>query len=125
MATTVSDEQIIAALMSNGTIKAAAGAVGISTKTLSDRMTTREFKDCYRSAKADVIRKAIFDLNKQVGSAVACIVEIMNDPSVNPSLRLQSAQTILKYSSMFSQRLSNDEQTYLEQQRAKMTSFRL
>lgn len=59
MATTVSNEQIIAALMSNGTIKAAAEAVGISAKTLSERMTSKEFKDCYRSAKADVVRKAI------------------------------------------------------------------
>ena len=51
MAKTVSDEVIISALMSNGTIKAAAAAVGVTERTIYDRMSSGDFKALYKSAK--------------------------------------------------------------------------
>lgn len=109
MAKTVSDEKIIAALMSNGTIKAAAVAVGVTERTIYDRMGNGEFKALYKSAKADVVRKAIFELNNQVGAAVDTIVSIMTNEEINPAIRLQAAQTILNNANKFAERLSEDE----------------
>ena len=48
----ISDEQIIAALLDHGTIRAAAGAVGISERALYDRMNKGEFQALYKAAKA-------------------------------------------------------------------------
>ena len=125
MATTVSDEEIIAALMNFGTRKEAAHALGIAERTIYDRMTNREFKEKYKSAKADVVRKAVFEINRQLGAAVNTIVEIMNDRCVSPGLRLQAAQLILRNASHFSERLNEDEKTLIEQQRSRINSFKL
>ena len=40
----ISDEQLIAALLANGTIKAAAAAVGLSERAVYDRMNDGDFK---------------------------------------------------------------------------------
>lgn len=106
---TVSDEQIIAALMSNGTIKATAAAVGVTERTIYDRMSSGGFKALYKSAKADVVRKAVFELNNQIGAAVETVVSIMGDEAINPAIRLQAAQTVLNNANKFSERLSADE----------------
>ena len=115
MAKTISDEIIISALISNGTIKAAAAAIGITERTIYDRMNDGEFKVAYKSAKVDVVRKAIFDLNNQIGAAVETIVTIMNDEEINPAVRLQAAQTILNNANKFSERLSIDENSVTAQ----------
>ena len=115
MAKTISDEVIISALISNGTIKAAAAAVGVTERTIYDRMNNGEFRALYKSAKADVVRKAIFELNNQLGAAVETVVEIMNDKEINPAIRLQAAQTILSNANKFSERLNIDENSVLTQ----------
>lgn len=117
MAKTISDEVIISALMSNGTIKAAAAVVGVTERTIYDRMSNGEFKALYKSAKADVVRKAIFELNNQIGAAVETVVQIMNDETINPAIRLQAAQTILNNANKFAVRLCDDENSVSEQKR--------
>lgn len=105
----VSDEQLIAALLANGTIKAAAGVVGLSERAVYDRMNDGDFKALYKSAKADLIRGAVVNLNNQVQAAIDTVVEIMQDDSNNAAIRLQAAQTILNNAGKFAQRLQADE----------------
>lgn len=112
---TVSDEQIIAALLSNGTIKAAAAAVGISERSLYDRMNEGEFIALYKSAKADLIRGAVVNLNNQIQAAIDTVVEVMSDKDNNAAVRLQAAQTILNNAGKFMQRLQGEEQSVTNQ----------
>lgn len=111
----ISDEQIIAALLSNGTIKAAAAAVGISERSIYDRMNEGEFIALYKSAKADLIRGAVVNLNNQIQAAVETVVEVMTDKDNNAAVRLQAAQTILNNAGKFSQRLATEEQSVTTQ----------
>lgn len=111
----VSDEQIIAALLNNGTLKAAASAAGISERALYDRMNNGNFQALYRAAKADLIRAAVFNLNNQLQEAVNTVAEIMADKENNPAIRLQAAQTILNNAGKFSQRLQVDENGVIAQ----------
>lgn len=111
----VSDEQIIAALFSNGTIKAAAAAVGISERSIYDRMNEGDFIALYKSAKADLIRGAVVNLNNQIQTAVNVVADIMNDSNNNAAVRLQAAQTILNNAGKFSQRLAAEEQSITTQ----------
>lgn len=115
MAKSISNEIIIASLIKNGTVRASADAIGISEKTIHDRMRDGDFKVLYKIAKADIIRKAIFDLNNSLGEAVATTVEIMSDKSINPAIRLQAAQTILNNANKFSERLEQDENKVSQQ----------
>jgi len=120
MATTVTDEQIIVMLMSKGTLKDTAAGLSISERTLYEKMKTTEFKEKYKNAKLDIVRKAIYEINRQVGAAVGTVTEIMLDSSVNPAIRLQAAQTILTHSHKFTDRINYEELSLCEQKREKL-----
>lgn len=105
----VSDEQIIAALLQHGTIKAAAAAVNLSERALYDRMNKGDFQALYKAAKADLIRQAVFNMNKQLQAAIDTVVDVMQDDNNNAAVRLQAAQTILNNAGKFSERLQKTE----------------
>lgn len=112
---TVSDEQIISALLSRGTIRAAAAAVGLSERAVYDRINNGDFQALYRSAKADIIRAAVFNLNSKIQAAIDTVAAIMQDEENNPAVRLQAAQTILNHAGKFAQRLQTEETGVIHQ----------
>lgn len=115
MAKKVSDETIIAALLNNGTLKAAAAAAGVSERTIYDRMNNGEFQALYKAAKADLIRAAVFSINGKLQAAIDTIEGIMLDENNNAAVRLQAAQTILNNAGKFAQRLQADETSVITQ----------
>ena len=119
----ISDEQLIAALLNHGTIKAAASAAGISERALYDRMNTGDFQVLYKAAKAELIRAAVFSINGKLQEAIDTVAEIMANQENNPAIRLQAAQTILNTACKFTQRLAADEQSTITQ--AESNSFGL
>jgi hypothetical protein len=105
----VSDEEIIAALLDSGTVKEAAAKTGLTARTIYDRMSKDEFQAAYSSAKADIVRQAVFSINGKLSAAIDAVADIMNDTSINAAVRLQAAQTILNNAGKFSDRLNADE----------------
>ncbi len=105
----ISNEEIIAALLQHGTIKAAADAAGIGTRTIYDRMNDKEFRAEYAQAKADIVRQAVFSINGKLAAAIEAVADIMTDKEVNPATRLQAAQTIINNAGKFAERLTKDE----------------
>ena len=114
----VSNEKIIAALLTSGTIKEAAAAAGIAPRTLYDRMGEKDFREEYKVAKAGVMRQAAISLNGKITAAVDTIAEIMQDKGANPATRLQAAQTILNNAAKFAERLTADEQAAEDERRS-------
>lgn len=107
---TVSNEQIIAAMLQHGTIKEAAAAAGTAPRTIYDRMQDREFRAEYMEAKNDIIRKAVYSINTKLSAAIDAVCDIMNDKdNTNAAVRLQAAQTIINNASKFADRLTRDE----------------
>ena len=119
----VSDEEVIAALLSCPTCKAAAGAVGLSERALYDRMNGGEFQARYKAAKADLIRAAVFRINNQLCEAIDSIAGIMRDDNASPAVRLQAAQTILNNAGKLSQNLQAAEAGALMQTEAARWDF--
>lgn len=108
----VSNEIIIASLLQHGTIKEAAEAAGIAPRTLYDRLNgEREFRALYAHAKAEILRKALTQINGSLSAAIGAINEIMTDPENNAAVRLQAAQTLLNIAAKFSDRLNMAETT--------------
>lgn len=108
----VSNEIIIAALLQHGTIKEAAEAAGIAPRTLYDRLNgEREFRAMYAHAKAEILRKALTQINGNLSAAITAINEIMTDPENNAAVRLQAAQTMLNIAGKFSDHLNTAETT--------------
>ena len=108
---TVSDEIIVSALLQNSTVEKAAEAAGVSPRTIYSRMREREFRGLYSQAKAEMLRSAVVKMNGKLSAAVDEIAEIMTDKGVNPSVRLQAAQTILNNAGKYNELLAAAERT--------------
>ena len=113
---TISDEAIIAALLDHGTIRAAAEAVGLSERTIYDRMSDGEFQALYRAAKSDLVRAALLRINRHLERAIDTVAGIMEDEDNNAAVRLQAAQTIINNAGKFAQRLQTNETGVQSQQ---------
>lgn len=105
----VSDEAIIAAIMENATFKDAAEKIGVSVRTIQDRMKDDDFRKLYNAAKRDLLRSACKHINDKLEDSINTVAEIMNDREVNAAVRLQAAQTIITNAVKFSERLSKEE----------------
>ena len=110
----IDDEIIIAAILENGTVKAAADCLNITPRTIYDRRNEASFRMAYNDAVAEVYRSAVYDINRRLSEAVNVIGEIMNDANVNPAVRLQAAQTILNHAAKLESRLMTSENTSRE-----------
>ena len=115
MAKKISDEELIAALISCGTMKAAAETVGLTERTVYDRMQDGDFKARYKAVKADIVRRAVFDINSKLGAALDTVLEIMQDKNNRPETRLQAADKVFMYADKFAKRLATDEHAVSQQ----------
>ena len=97
----VSDTEVVAALIEQGSVAKAAEAVGLAPRTLYDRLNDKDFVIIYREARTDVMRSAVLMLNKRVVEAIETVAAIQADTSVNPAIRLQAAQTLIKNAAAF------------------------
>lgn len=109
MASNLSDEKIIATLISGGTIAEAAKKLNVTQRTLYDRMACKEFKALYQGAKTDLVRGAVIKINDKLTEAIETVANIMTDKQVNAAVRLQAAQTIISNAAKFSERLQHEE----------------
>ncbi len=91
----ISNEEIIAALLQHGTVTEAAEAAGTTPGTIYDRMKGRKFREDYKKAKEDIIRKAVDNITAKISEAIDAVADIVNDANINPAVRLQIAQTII------------------------------
>ncbi len=106
---TISNEEIIAAMLQHGTIKEAAAATGTTPRTIYDRMKKKDFRAAYMEAKNDIFRKAVFSINEKLTAAIDAIVEIMSNPDNSPAVRLRAAEMILANAEKFATRLAREE----------------
>lgn len=106
----VSDEQLIATLLTNGTKKSAAAALGISESVIYDRMKDKDFKAMYSAARADLLRETLAEIQKGTLSAVRTIVGVMENTENNPAVRLQAAQTLLNTAGRIAEALNKAEE---------------
>lgn len=90
------DEIIIAALISNSTVRGAAAACGLSETTVFGRLRDPAFKDRYREARHDVLQQASAYLQGIVGEAIQKMYEVMTDPENAPQVQLNAAMAIVK-----------------------------
>lgn len=97
------DETIISALIESGSIKAAAGLLGCTVKTLYERMKKPEFKALYAQAKADILKTATAKLQGNLSGAIDTITVIMNDKEAAKQTRVNCAVSILQYAARFTE----------------------
>ena len=99
----LADEEIIAALIAEGSIKGAAASLKCTTRTLYERMKKPEFKQLYSQAKGEVLKAATAKLQGNLCGAIDTLNEIMTDPEAPKQTRVNSAVSILQYAARFTE----------------------
>src|ERR1700693_1436659 len=88
-------EDAIAALLTHRNIEEAAGAVGISPKTLLRWMKEPEFDAAYREARRAAFGQSIARLQQASGAAVTTLLKVMLDQTAPASSRVRAADSVL------------------------------
>lgn len=95
--TKIDEERILAALIANGSIRAAAKAAGIAESTIRNRLADPVFRVRYDKLRSDLLQEATAGLTAKLDSATATISQIMED-DVNPaSVRLAASDALLRH----------------------------
>jgi transposase len=87
-------EQSIAALLSEPSIKAAAESCGIGEATLYRWLQLPDFQASYRTARRQVVERAVSELQAACGEAVATLKR--NLACDNPAVEIRAAQIIIE-----------------------------
>lgn len=99
----LTDEQIIIALVSEGTIKAAADSLGCAKRTLYERMKKPDFRKLYNEAKADILKNATAKLQGELCNSINTLCEIRDDASAPKQTRANCAVAVLQYGAKFTE----------------------
>lgn len=91
------DEQILAALISAGSVRAAAQLAGVSEGTVRNRLADRDFRQKYDQMRGDLLQAASAGLLAKLDSATATLAALMNDSLTADSTRLNAADAILRH----------------------------
>lgn len=99
----LTDEVIIASLITEGSIKAAAASLKCATRTLYERMKTPEFKELYSQAKTEILRAATVKLQGNLCGAIDTLADIMQDEDAAKQTRVNAAVSILQQAARFTE----------------------
>ena len=99
----LSNEEIIAALISCGSIKEAAGVLGYTVRTVYERMKDPDFRDQYAQAKNEIVKAAAAKLQGNLCVAVDTLVAVMTDAQAGNQTRVNAATAILQYGARYTE----------------------
>ncbi len=91
------NDEILAALLSGGSIRSAAKIVGCSESTIRKRLNEPEFRSRYEEAKANILSEALDNLSARLTDAVTTIAEVMADEGTPASVRVSAADAVLRH----------------------------
>lgn len=104
-----SDESLLTALQTHGTVQAAAESVGCSKRLIYSRMQDAGFRARLTAYRAERVRNTAALLDHASMQAVQCLLSILNDPDATPPDRIKAATAILEQSPRYEERLGNLE----------------
>lgn len=111
----VSNESIVSALITHHGIKNAAAVLQISENTIRKRMREQEFAELYAKSQTALLQGVVIEAQALMSEALRECSAIMSDHTINPAIRLQACQTVLKsgtsiYSDVIKINAERDEQ---------------
>lgn len=92
-----SDEKILGALLSQRSIRRAAGKLGCTQKTISDRLKKPEFRELYNAAKSEQLEAVCATLTSALCGAVSTLCDVMSDGKAPQSVRVSAADALLRH----------------------------
>lgn len=99
----MTDEKMIKALATCGSVSATAVRLGIAESTIYRRLQDNEFRAKLEIVKGDILREFKANYLESSEQARTVIETMMKDRKLNPAVRLQAAQTIIKTAVQFTE----------------------
>ena len=91
-------EKALAALLQHGSVRGAAGALGVSEVTVFRYLQGAEFQRQYRAARAQMVETALAMMQRLCEGAVHTLAAVMKDADAPASARVAAARTVLETS---------------------------
>jgi len=95
---TPKQDQAIIALLNEPTISKAAGALGVSERTIHRWLEDETFHQAFRKARREAFAQAIAVTQRYAPMAVHALAKVMTDGSVQASARVSAATALLRFS---------------------------
>ncbi len=92
------DELIIAALISNSSLRAASAACGVGETQIRKRLRDADFKERYDQKRRELLRQNTTALQGHVSKAISVIAGVMNSKTANEQTKLNAAEAIIRNS---------------------------
>ncbi len=92
------DELIIAALISNSSLRAASAACGVGETQIRKRLRDADFKERYDQERRELLRQNTTALQGHVSKAISVIAGVMNSKTANEQTKLNAAEAIIRNS---------------------------
>ena len=93
----VTDEQLLTALLSCGSIRRAASAAGVSAKTIRTRLENPVFRNRYETTKAEILKEACDSLAARLTAASDTLSDIMENEENPVTVRTSAADALLRH----------------------------
>ena len=90
------DDLVIAALITNPTVRAASAACGVSETQIYCRLRTPAFKERYDRTKREMLEQCTTYVQGTLSEALEKMREIMNDPDASQQVQLNAAESIVR-----------------------------
>lgn len=92
----ITDEQIVAALLSSQNNRKAAQALGMTERSLYRRLQSEELQRKLRDAQNTLVDDAVSEMKQNLSAATAVIVSVMNNNEFSPQVRINAADMICR-----------------------------
>ena len=96
MLSTMNNEQIMAALIACGSVRAAAKAVGCSETTIRARLNDPDFRAEYEKAKSEILTEACDALAARLTLAVDVLCDVLDSDATPATVKVSAADSILR-----------------------------
>ena len=93
--TRLTNEQLVAALIETGSVRAAAEKLEAGERTIYNRMHDKAFLGLYDRARADILRAGVHAIVSRVEAAGRVLGDVLEDPDAGPTARIAAARVIL------------------------------
>ena len=93
----ITNEALVEMLLTHGTIKKAAAALGVSARTIYNRLRDPDTRELYAQARGQMLENATATLCDALGDAVDFLHHTVCDPDAPLALKIQCADSILRH----------------------------
>ena len=93
----VTDNDIMAALLCNGSPSAAAKELGISHTTVIKRTQNHKFMKKFRGCQEILLQSAVSTMKVRVSECIETLTSIMKNPAAPYSVRVSAADSLLRH----------------------------